>query len=299
MKSDRIRYRSPYFENVNEDPEYEVNKVLAQIGWDGTIPIDLIEICDMYAFDVKFDPVPEMKEEGTTKFRQEGEYYILLNTHGTDCEDGFSSDRTRCRRQRFTLAHEIAHCIYKSHTDIELQCNLQHPSNPHARNYTRKREEQANLFAAHLLIPRKAFKDFSRSIGWNNIAKLIHQTSESFDVSIEVAIQQIARLADFPCIAILFKQDGSPLRTPSYSPDFSETGLFYGKSQDVPSGTVAAQMLAGQKNSKQVQRKYQSASIWFPDMYEWKTEKFSVTETSISNGRYGVVSFLEIEELDI
>jgi hypothetical protein len=271
---------------------------LSQIGWDGTIPIDLIAICDTYDFEVRFSDIPEMQEIGKTRFLGDGDFHILINTHNTDCLDSFSSLQSMRRRQRFTLAHEIGHCIYKSHTDIGLQRDLQDPSNPHSKTYAKQRENQANLFAAHLLIPREAFKKLVKSVGLRNIGTLIQKVSESFDVSIQVAVQQVTRLVSFPCIAIVFQSDGTPLRQPTYSPDFSDTGLFYSRNQNLPQRTLAIKMLNGETPNQLDTRHYKDASIWFPGVPEWKAGKFSVTETSIKTGQYGVVSFLEIEELD-
>lgn len=295
MKSRSI-HRNPHFEKVNEDPEKEANKVLLQVSWDESVPVDLIEICDMSDIEVKFLSKPEMKEHGKTKFMDNGDFYIVINTYGTDCLDGFSSNKTKSNRQRFTLAHEIGHCILESHRDINLQQNLENPANPHSNEYKRYREEQANLFAAHLLIPRKSFKKLSNKVGWNNPHKLIQKVSQDFSVSMQVAVQQMTRLADFSCIAILFDESGLPIRTPTYSSDFSETGLFYGKNQLLPEGTIAYQVL---KNSiPGGSKKYRDASIWFPEQ-EWKADKYSVIENSIKAGKYGVISFLEIEEINI
>jgi Zn-dependent peptidase ImmA (M78 family) len=195
-----MKYSNPCFENTNEDPEYEAGKVLAEISWDGILPIDVLTICEMYGLECLFDADPSMQEEGTTKFRGDGDFYIFINTHNTDCIHGFSNNQTKRRRQRFTLAHELAHCIYKSHVNLQLQQNLSDKNNPHSKTYTKIREDQANQFAAYLLVPKKAFQKFSRQVGWNNIAQLIQQTSDEFDVSLEVAAQQIARLANYSCI---------------------------------------------------------------------------------------------------
>lgn len=156
-----MKYKSPYFENTNEDPEYEAGKVLSEVGWDGTLPIDVLAICEMYGLECFFEADPSMQEEGTTKFLRDGDFYILINTYNTDCIDGFSNNQTKRRRQRFTLAHELAHCTYKSHVNLQLQQNLTDKSNPHSKTYTKIREHQANQFAAHLLVPKKAFQNFS------------------------------------------------------------------------------------------------------------------------------------------
>jgi hypothetical protein len=276
----------------------KLEKVLAGISWDGTLPIDLIEICIRNDFEYIFDADASVKEPGKVKHREDGSFFIFINTYNSDCKTGFSSDQTIRRRQRFTLAHELAHCVYNSHTNLDLQQSLTNRSNPHRKSYIKIREDQANQFAAHLLIPRKSFDDFSKKVGWKDIHKLIIETSQTFDVSLEVAGQQIAKLAKYSCIAIPFKINGEPKRVPSYSPDFAETKLFYPKSQSAPDGTLANKMLSG-SNMKDVDKKeYRDASIWFPDLNSSKAEKFKITEWSIKLGQHGVLSFLEVEDLD-
>lgn len=294
-----MNYQSPHFQDTDEAPEYEARKVLAEIGWDGSLPIDLLHICDMYGLECIFSSDPSMREEGTTKFRSEDDFYIFINTNKTDCIDGFSYTQTKRRRQRFTLAHEIAHCIYKSHTNFSLQQELNNAHNPHRKYYEKKRENQANQFAAHLLIPREAFQKLSSRCGWSNISRLIQQTANEFDVSIEVAAQQTARLSDYPCISILFHLSGIPKRVPVYSDEFRETKLFYSKSQNAPEGTAAVQLLSQENQSVIVKKKeFPDATIWFPSASNWTAEKFSVTETSFRLSQYGIVAFLEICEID-
>lgn len=297
--SEQPNHRNPFFEKVDEDPEYEVGKVLKEIGWDGlSLPIDLIEICDMYGFAYQFTPCPEMEEKATVEFYGQGDFKIIINTYDTDKSDDFSENAVCRRRQRFSLAHEIGHCIYASHTDVALQQNLQNPSNPHSKSYIKRRENQANQFAAHLLIPRKAFDIRSRKFGWDDIDQLIQFISETFDVSYQVALQQTAVLADFPCLALLFKRNGSLLRMPSFSPDFKETKLFYPKWQNAPEKTGAKKLLGDSIAKDSVRKRYRDASDWFPNLPEWKTEKYEIIEISIPLGKYGVGTFLEINELD-
>jgi hypothetical protein len=159
-------------------------------------------------------------------------------------------------------------------------------------------EGQANQFAAHLLIPRQAFTEQAKRIGWGDIAKLVTSIADLFEVSIQVSIQQSARLADFPCIALLFSSSEGTLRTPVYSRYFTETGLFYPKNQDAPSGTLAAKLLANNAMEQVGKKHYSDASTWFPNALDWRAEKFAVNETSFKLGTYGAASFLEIIALD-
>ncbi len=292
-----MKHLNPDLESTHEDPEYEVRKVLTSIQWDGTLPIDLLNICEMYDLKCLFQPEETMEELGAVKFISPEDFYIHINTHNTDCENGFSSDLNKRRRQRFTLAHEIGHCIYKSHANFYLQKNLTDKNNPYSREYIKKREAQANAFAAHLLIPKKAFEQVSREIG-SNMIRLIERTSEKFDVSLKVAIQQIARLANYSCIAIVFDPNGMPERVPVFSDDFQETGLFYPKDSQIPMKTIAYQALNTENVKYQGEKKFTDAATWFPDTSDRITGKFSIKETSIKTGRYGVVTILEIIEQD-
>lgn len=293
-----MSYQSPYFKNTDEDPEYEARKVLAEVDWDGSLPIDLIDICEKYGLEYIFAPDSSMQEEGSTKFREEGDFYIFINTKDSDCVDGFSNNLTKRRRQRFTFAHELAHCSYESHTDLNVQVELGNKKNPHGRMYQKVRENQANQFAAHLLMPREAFRKFSRQVGWTNISRLIQRATNEFDVSMEVAAQQISRLAEYPCISILFDRNGTPKRTPVYSEEFKETKLFYPKHQNVPGGTAAEQLLSTSNQNAQSRKKFPDASIWFIEAPDWRAEKFSITETSLRLGQYGVLTFLEVSEVE-
>jgi hypothetical protein len=96
----------------------------------------------------------------------------------------------------------------------------------------------------------------------------------------------------------LFDGNGNPKRVPAFSVDFQETKLFYPKSQVIPRGTAAAQMLSGSNQSQQATKRFPDASTWFPDAPDWRAEKFSVVEISIKIGRYGILTFLEIHELE-
>lgn len=292
------QHRNPLFEKVEEDAEYEVSKVLSEISWDGALPIDLEEVCEIYDFKYKFEVDPEMKHcGGKVAIYAPGDFSIIINTSETDCLDGLSADSRIRRRQRFSFAHEIGHCVYPSHQNLALQRNLSNPANPHSHNYIRKRENQANQFAANILIPRQAFKQNIRNCEWDNIAKLVPKVVERFDVSLQVAIQRTASLADFPCMAIIFKTDGLPLRVPSRSSDFSDTRLYFGRDQKVPNSTLAASMLSGNSQQQGARRRsYSDASDWFPES-GWRATKYSINETSFSLGRYGVATFLELAEL--
>jgi hypothetical protein len=56
MTFDSQKHINPFFERVNENPEYEANRILTEFEWDGTLPIDLLAICEANDFEVEFAP---------------------------------------------------------------------------------------------------------------------------------------------------------------------------------------------------------------------------------------------------
>ncbi len=289
-------YRSPNFERVDENPKLEAEKLLSDIDWEGKLPIDLLAICSQCDYEVRFEPRSDLPTiPGKVQHVGVGDFYILINTHDTDNPNGFSSNDSLRRRQRFTLAHEISHCTFKSHTDLGLQVDLHDKNNPHRVSYAKKQESQANEFACHLLIPEKAYRPIEKKTGWKNVNTLVNEVVTNFDVSRQTAIQQMARLAQFPAIAILFKSDGMPLRVPVYSSDYSDIGgLFFGKDQPVPDNTAAANLLDGKFNDNFMSKTFRSLDPWFNNLPDWKNEKYGIKETSIQLGQHGVATFLEI-----
>lgn len=292
-------YRSPNFERLDENPKMEAQKLLSQIGWEEELPINLLELCSQFDYEVRFESHPDLQKcGGKVQYVGVGDFYIIINTHDTDNPTGFSNNDSLRRRQRFTLGHEISHCTYKSHTDLCLQVDLQNKNNPHHVSYVKKQEWQANEFARHLLIPEKAYRRIEKNTGWRSVNTLLSEVVNSFDVSSQVAIQQMARLAQFAAIAILFKPNGIPLRPPIYSADFQDINLYFGKDQPVPENTPAANLLDGKFTDNTMIKTYDSLDLWFPSAFDWKKEKYGVKETSIRLGEYGVATFLEIIEQD-
>jgi transcriptional regulator with XRE-family HTH domain len=86
------------------------------------------------------------------------------------------------RRQRFTIAHEVGHFLLHG-------ASLDHRARAKGlRN--RKREREANLFAAALLMPRESFKEEMRSCG-GSLEECAAEMATRFNVSREAAAARI------------------------------------------------------------------------------------------------------------
>ncbi|MCR8744374.1 ImmA/IrrE family metallo-endopeptidase [Romboutsia lituseburensis] len=101
---------------------------------------NLYELCDYLNIKIKRDPL------GSTKgyfLNVDGNFFITLNSSLDEWEE------------RVVLAHELAHSVLHKKTNI---CFLK----SYTYSVTNKLENEANQFAAHILISDKALNKFSR-----------------------------------------------------------------------------------------------------------------------------------------
>jgi Zn-dependent peptidase ImmA (M78 family) len=139
-------------------------------------PVPVIAIANELGISV-FESVDFANgEAGLIRKEEDGSYAIYLNALDAPT------------RQRFTIAHEIGHFIL--HKDLldkgeEFVDNIKQPFNgvlhrttgkPHQQE-ERKREVEANEFAANLLMPGETFKSV-----WNQ-NEVIEPVAEYFNVS--------------------------------------------------------------------------------------------------------------------
>ncbi len=128
---------------------------------------NIYELCDYLNINIKRDPL------GSTKgyfLNISGEYFITLNTDLEEWEEPV------------VLAHELGHALLHKDTNI---CFLKN----YTYSNTNKLENEANEFAAHLLITDDALNSFSK--GYDYIT--IEQMSKHFRVPVELVMYKYIR----------------------------------------------------------------------------------------------------------
>lgn len=123
---------------------------------------DVYELCSSLDITVKYDPL------GSTKgyfLNTLGKFFITLNNNLEDWE------------RKVVLAHELAHALLHKDSNI---CFLKN----YTYSNTNKKENEANEFAAHLLIRDTDLFKFSK--GYEYIT--IEQVSKHFRVPIELVV---------------------------------------------------------------------------------------------------------------
>ncbi len=255
-------------------------------------PVDLEKICSMNDWPLTFEELENSRAAATTLLDGES-VRIVVNTAGSDNAIGFASNDTLKRRQRFSLAHEIAHAWLNSHRDYELQKKLTTADNPHAGRYKLMRENQANEFASNLLLPYPLLEPHFKQFAWDNVINECSAICDAFEVSLTVALRRMTVLAPFPAVMLFFDESGRSHQRAAVSKYFSDTGLRIPDGAQLPPGSLVAR-LAGDPLSRVSTMRNLNAQIWFPDSRN--LNKFKLQEWSSRIGAHGFLSFIAIGE---
>lgn len=109
--------------------------------------------------------------------------------------------RSRLERQRFTIAHEIGHFLIPTH-GRDAQCGLVDLRSPER---SKRKETEANLFAANLLMPARMLIEDMRRWREPELDKIVALASR-YEVSKEAMARRVMELTDASC-AIVFCRD--------------------------------------------------------------------------------------------
>ncbi|MEL6243481.1 MAG: ImmA/IrrE family metallo-endopeptidase [Pseudomonadota bacterium] len=214
-------------DDAGSDPKKLAKAILEQLP-DGTVKIPVREIAK--AIDIY--EIREARLSGLEGAlivpRDKSEGAILIN-----------GDRHE-NRKRYTIAHEIGHYVHPFHRANspdgfrcrakDLAVEKAKPNDQHSRM-----EQQANEFAAELLMPARSVAEFIRASGDADLANIL-ELAQRHEVSREAAARRyIPRIGD-PA-AVVFSKAGVVryARCNEFFP-----GLSVARGQPVPQNSVSA-----------------------------------------------------------
>lgn len=141
----------------------EARKLLKEHGT--TLPIDIAAIVKKQGIGVRTQPMEE-SVSGMLVIRDDRATIGVNQSHHPN-------------RQRFTLAHELGHCLlHGKRTQVFVDSSTMFFRDGLAAEGTDKIEIEANAFAAELLMPESVLRDITR-----------HQPLDAFD---DRAVQSLA-----------------------------------------------------------------------------------------------------------
>lgn len=194
-------------------------------------------------------------------------------------------------RGRFTLAHELGHYFIDEHREALVSGVIgPQPSFCDDPSKQAQREQEANLFASNLLIPRRRYTAFLRRAR-KRLSGIV-DTAEKFDVSITCAAIRYVEDEIEPSIVIYWPRREDRWEWPSRKFSDGNYGRLVSALASLPnnSPTRICDTLNGKRSG--VIGTKTKASTWFPSLP--KRKEFGLREEAFNLGRYGVLSLLTI-----
>lgn len=252
-------------------PQVKALEVLQNVGWSQPSDLSVEEIAFCHKVFVK--DIPIKGSEGR----------ILIN--GDSAVVSVDSNIKPEAKRRFVIAHELGHFFLHSnlsplYVDTHKTLSEWYANGAH--------EQEANAFAAELLMPSKLFTEQVRGRKLN--LQLIADVSSYFGTSLTATFLKYKDLGDFP-VSIVYSQGGI-IEWKQESADFP---FKYIKNKSRVSGnTVAGDFHIG--NGVEEVPVEIDAIDWFPEDHRLKAYGDAVVwEQAIPVSKNGVISCLWVE----
>lgn len=195
-------------------------------------------------------------------------------------------------RERFTVAHELGHYFIDEHRKALIKGTGRHPSfNDFQSDELAERE--ADLFAAHLLMPTRAFIDAKPKMprGIPDILEL----KDQFGTSITSTAIRYVNHSDFFCAIIKWNDDGYGW---SWASQETYENRYYRtvKSMDsLPSDSATQLVIQGETDPHGFIQCGSVASMWFDYVRVGGRRDAILQEQVISLGQYGYLTLLMLD----
>jgi hypothetical protein len=242
------------------------------------------------------DPIPIVAAKGIRLvFGRYAEAFDGLLRHRANRFSLFCNlDRVetkKSRRARFTIAHELGHFFIANHRNA-LKAGLA----PHHRSFCEYEsklfvEQQADCFAANLLLPRESFikKVKACSPGLGGVLSL----SDHFDTSVTATAIRYATLGVAQCIVI--KWDATRFGWKWLAEDVYAAGYrktIESKTAVVPGSATDKAFAATSPPPDRYFKSVTTAAYWFPFVNSGSTRDVMLHEHAMPLGRFGVLTLL-------
>lgn len=146
------------------------------------VPVDLERIAEFFGAEVRREPDFADDFSGMV-YRADGHAIIAVNKHHS------------LNRQRFTLAHEIGHLVLHADEALHVDGTIVGMRDPRASQGTSDKEIEANIFAAHLLMPSHFLaKDLRKGFDIED-DQLVGQLARKYKVSVQAMSLRLAAYA--------------------------------------------------------------------------------------------------------
>ena len=245
------------------------------------LPVDPAGIAQTKRITISFGDYGQHTFDGLLE-HLDGYFHIYCNTQRVGNRES--------PRARFTLAHELGHFFIDEHrrslaAGIDPHSSLCEYESPILA------EQEADTFAANLLMPARRFTDAARAAmpGLEGILALAGR----FGTSITATAIRYAGADVRPCVVIKWDWHGYAWKRASASAFAAYLRRTYQAARDIPADCPTLKALARQTPPEcGYFHAGTTAAAWFPRIHsgEWRDVIF--IEQAIPLGRYGVLTLL-------
>lgn len=218
--------------------------------------------------------------EGLLRF-ESGEFQVFINSVSGRVSDG---------RRRFTIAHELGHYSIQAHRDGIRSGQLVHRSETGFHSIKRI-EREADIFAAHFLIPTAELKARFRGRAWG--AADILEVHRHFRTSVECAALRCQ--AALPGNSTLIRWEEGRVSWQRMNRDwwFDLPAKSIRTASRLARGSATDRLLRGVEVSENgYLSNGTTRSQWFPRVADWSNDNDVLIEEAISLGSFGVLTLL-------
>lgn len=241
------------------------------------------------------NPITILQSENSISFRR-GQF--------GDAFDGLIEWRDRCfwvysnlsrvgppgsARERFTIGHELGHYFIDEHRNALIKGAGCHPSFNEFRS-DELAEQEADLFASHLLMPTRAFTASIPRVpkGIPDILTL----KQRFGTSITSTALRYVSLSDFLCVVVKWNRDGYGWHWTSQKTYESGYRRTTKSVNDLPLDSATRIAMMRQTSSSDFTQRGAVASMWFDYVAAGGQRDEMLIEQAISLGQYGFLTLL-------
>ncbi len=163
-------------------------ELIQEFGLDKQIPVNLNELLDSYGIALCSTDFSELKDfpNITNEVNKRGQILGAVATKNDELRILYRKSDS-IHRQKFTIAHELAHCclntdLLRQNGHIEYRKDIEYPDD--------RNEYNANIFAGELLIPTEALKKIYEKVP----CPVLSELATAFDVSTNVMRERLKYL---------------------------------------------------------------------------------------------------------
>lgn len=189
-------------------------------------------------------------------------------------------------RRRFTVAHELGHYFIDDHrTALEAGISPHNSSSFSSRMIV---EQEADFFAACLLMPQKRFVQRAMARGLESVLDL----SRDFGTSVTSAAVRYAALEISPCAVIKWNPSGYAWKFLSASTLQARFWSTVTKVTDLPPDSPTSRALRGEQAGSGFFQAGTTAAAWFPWLAHDSSRNVMLIEEAVQLGAFGVLTII-------